>query len=447
MTMRIAGLRGLPPSEILSPSMLSLRRHGFVGVGIIAALVFGLGGTAATTQIAGAVIANGLVVVDGGSKRVQHQEGGIVKQILVRDDDKVAAGQPLVRLDDVAIRANLDVVLSQLRDAIGADSRLTAESTDAPRMLMPSIVGNWPADPDLAASMGDQERLRQTRKQSLEAQAAQLDQQISQKQSEIQGLKSQQDATNRQLDLTRAENANLAKLFSQGLVEIQRVNDMKRTQAQLEGQAGGFVASIASAEANISQLQMQRNQLYTDFHAQVLNDLQAASQKVAELMQNKISAEDKLTRLDIKAPIAGTVHESVVHTVGGVVAPGDTLMMIVPQENHLLIDTRVSPLDIDKLHLEQDVNVQLSGFDTRTTPQLTGKVKMISPDLTRDPNTGVEYYSVRVDVPDSERGKLPQEARLVPGMPAEVFIRTGDRTLWSYLTGPLTEELSHTFRQ
>jgi HlyD family secretion protein len=425
----------------------SLKRHAWMGAAVIAVLVLGLGGWTATTQIAGAVVAGGTVVVDGGSKRVQHQEGGIVTKIFVKDDDKVAAGQLLVRLDDVAARTDLDVVLSQLRDAIGADSRLTAETTEAPSMVLPSIIGDWPSDPELAAVMGDQERLRQSRKKSLDSQASRLDEQIAAEQSQITGLKAQQDANKRQLALFQSENESLAKLFASSLVGIQQVNEMKRSQASLEGQMGGIAASIAAAESSVSGLQMQRAQLYVDFRSQAISDLQAASQSVAELLQKKVAAEARLNRLDIRAPIAGTVHESIVQTVGGVVNASDTLMLIVPQDNHLLVDTRISPLDIDKVHLGQPVQVRLSGLDVRATPELTGNVKAISPDLTRDPATGVQYYSVRLDIPDSEQKKLPSTAKLVPGMPAEAFIQTGDRTVLSYLMRPLTEQLSHTFRE
>jgi HlyD family secretion protein len=413
----------------------------------MAVLVLGIGGWTATTEIAGAVVASGVVVVEGGSKRVQHQEGGIVRRILVRNDDKVAAGQLLVRLDDVAIRADLDVVISQLRDAIGAQARLTAESTDAPTITLPAIAAKWPADPELTSILGEQEKLRQSRSKSLESQTSRLDEQISEKQAQIDGLKAQQAANTDQLDLYRSENSNLGKLYSGGLVGIQRVNEMKRSQAELEGQIGSVAASIASTQASVSELQMQRTQLGIDFRSQVLTDLQAASQSVAELMEKKIAAEDRLARLDIRAPIAGTVHESVVQTVGGVITPGETLMQIVPADDHLLIDARVSPLDIDKLHLGQGVAVKLSGFDVRTTPDLKGDIKAISPDLTRDQASGVQYYVVRVNVADSEQEKLPPGARLVPGMPAEAFIQTGNRTVWSYLVRPFTEALCRTFRE
>jgi HlyD family secretion protein len=448
MTPEITSLKS-PPSrrERLPDNLASLRGHALLGLLLIGVLVFGLGGWTATTEIAGAVVANGVVVVDGGSKRVQHPEGGVVKKIYVHNDDRVGAGQLLLRLDDVAVRADLDVVMAQLRDAIGAEARLTAESTDSPAIVLPSIVADWPADPELAAVLGDQERLRQSRKKSLASQQARLAEQIAEKQSAVTGLKAQQAANNNQLALLHTENDNFSTLFAKGLVEGQKVSEMKRSLAELEGQAGSVAAQVAAAQSSISELEMQRTQLDIDFRSQVLTDLQAATQSVAELLQKKIAAEDRLTRLDIRAPIAGTVHESAVETVGGVVKAGETLMLIVPQDNHLLVDTRVSPLDVDRLHVSQEVAVQLSSFDVRTTPQLTGTIKTISPDLIRDQTTGASYFSVRVEIPDSEQKKLPQGARIVPGMPAEAFIQTGTRTVWSYLMHPITEELGHTFRE
>lgn len=447
MTPEIMSLQGPPRQpEAASDNQRSLRWHALLGLGVIAVLVFGLGGWTATTEIAGAVVANGVVVVEGGSKRVQHPEGGVVRKIFARNDDRVTAGQLLVRLDDVAIRADLDVVMAQLRDAIGAESRLTAESTDAPSIVLPSIVGDWPADPELAAILGDQERLRQTRKKSLQSQEARLDEQIAEKQSAVVGLKAQQAANNDQLALLHAENDNFATLFAKGLIEGQKVSEMKRSLAELEGQSGSIAAAIAAAQSSTSELQMQRAQLEVDFRSQVLTDLQVATQKVAELLQKKIAAEDRLARLDILAPIAGTVHESKVETVGGVIAGGDTLMLIVPDDDHLLVDTRVSPLDIDRLHVGQAVSVRLSSFDVRTTPDLKGAIKAISPDLTRDQATGAQYYTVRLDIPDAEQRKLPKDARLVPGLPAEAFIETGNRTVWAYLIHPLAEGLTHTFR-
>jgi HlyD family secretion protein len=192
---------------------------------------------------------------------------------------------------------------------------------------------------------------------------------------------------------------------------------------------------------------MQGDQVVSDFRSEALTQLQTVSQTVGELMQRMIAAESRLKRLEILAPITGTVHESVVQTVGGVVAPGDTLMYIVPQEDHLRVDMRVSPMEISKLSVGQAADVRLLNYDAKTTLDLVGSVETISPDLLQDAATGTQYFSVRVDIADSELAKLPKGASLVPGMPAESFFRTGERTVWSYIISPIEQRFSHAFRE
>lgn len=428
-------------------NLTSLRRHALLGIGVMAALVFGLGGWSVTTQVEGAIIANGSVVAEGGSRKVQHPEGGIVRQIMVHNNQQVKAGQILVILDDVSVRAELEVVLAQLREGIGAQARLTAESTGASAMQVPDVARNWPPDPRLSAVMGDQQSLRQSRAKSLDSEVARLNELIGEKRSVIDGYKAQLEAYSSQMALVHDDVTQQTSLFAKELVSNQRMNEMKRSEAELSGQVMSVRASISATEASISELKMQADQAVTDFRAKALTELQTVSQTVAELMQKMIAAEARLSRLEIKAPVSGTVHESIVQTVGGVVSPVDTLMLIVPEENHLMVDMRVSPLEVSKLHVGQQAQVRMLNFDTRTTPNLDGSVDSISPDLVRDPATGVQYYSVRVDIADSERAKLPSGAELVPGMPAESFFQTGERTVWSYLMAPIEDRLSHTFRQ
>lgn len=428
-------------------NLTSLRRHAFLGIGVMAALIFGLGGWSATTQVEGAIIANGAVVAEGGSRKVQHPEGGIVHEILVRNNQHVEAGQLLVTLDGVSVRAELEVVLSQLREGFGAKARLTAESSGVSALEVPDLAENWPPDPKLSAVMGEQQSLRLSRTRSRESEVARLKELIDAKQSVIDGYKAQWEAYNNQIKLVHDEIVQQSALFSKELVSNQRLNEMKRSEAELSGQALNVQASIASTEASISELRMQSDQLATDFRAKSLEELQTVSQTVAELMQKKIATEARLSRLEIRAPIAGTVHESIVQTVGGVVSPVDTLMLIVPDETHLMVEMRVSPLEVGKLHVGQSAQVRMLNFDTRTTPNLEGSVDSISPDLLRDPASGVQYYSVRVDIADAERQKLPADPALVPGMPAETFFQTGERTVWSYLMAPIEQRISHTFRE
>lgn len=418
-----------------------------LGIGVIVTLALGLGGWSVTTRVEGAVIASGVVVAEGGSRKVQHSEGGIVRQILVRSNQRVEAGQLLLTLDDVSVRAELEVVLAQLREGIGAQARLTAESTGDTLMQVPAMAANWPPDPQLSAVMGDQERLRQSRKLSLESEVARLNELIEEKRSVIDGYEAQSAAYDNQVRVVREELAQLTILRGKELISNQRLNEMKRNEAELAGQIASVQASITATESSISELRMQADQAVSDFRSEALTELQTVSQTVAELMERKIAAEARLSRLEIRAPISGVVHESMVQTVGGVISPADTLMLIVPQEDQLMVDMRVSPMEIGRLYVGQAAEVRLLNFDARTTPDLTGNVTTISPDLVEDAATGVQYFSVRIDIADAEFNKLPEGAALVPGMPAESFFQTGERTVWSYLMAPIEERLSRTFRE
>ena len=428
-------------------SIGSLRRHAMLGVAIMVALFVGLGGWSATTWVEGAVIANGVVVAEGGSRKVQHSEGGLVRQIMVRNNQHVEAGQVLLTLDDVSVRAELEVVLTQLRESLGTQSRLTAESTDDTVMYVPSVAADWPPDPQLSVVMGQQQRLRQSRKVSMENEVARISQLVEEKQSLIDGYNAQVSAYDDQLAVVRDELKQLTTLHTQELISSQRLNEMKRNEAELAGQTASVKASISATESSISELKMQGDQVVSDFRSEALTQLQTVSQTVGELMQRMIAAEARLKRLEILAPITGTVHESVVQTIGGVVAPGDTLMYIVPQEDHLRLDMRVSPMEISKLSLGQAADVRLLNYDAKTMLDLVGSIETISPDLLQDAATGTQYFSVRVDIADSELAKLPKGASLVPGMPAESFFRTGERTVWSYIIGPIEQRFSHAFRE
>lgn len=428
-------------------NLKSLRRHAMLGIGVMAALVVGLGGWSVTTTVEGAVVANGMVTSEGGSRKVQHSEGGIVHQILVRDNQQVQAGQVLLMLDDVSVRAGLEVIMTQLREALGTQARLNAESTGETVLRAPAVTADWPRDPSLAVVLSDQENLHHSRQESVDSKMKRFDQLVDEKQSLIAGYTAQVTALDSQLGIVRDRLQKLGELHGKELVTTQDLNEVKRNEADLAGQLATVKASIAATQSSILELKMQGTQVVSDFRAEALSQLQTVSQTVAELMQRKIEAEARLQRLEIRAPVAGTVHELAVHTVGGVIAEGATLMLIVPDREHLQLDMRVSPVEVSKLHVGQTADVKLLAFDTRTTPDLMGSIGTISPDVVQDPTTGVQYYAVRVDIADSELGKLPDGAALVPGMPAESFFQTGERTVWSYLVSPLMQRLNHTFRE
>jgi HlyD family secretion protein len=424
----------------------SLGRHAWIGAICILLGLGGLGYWATITPISGAILASGVVVVEGGSQRVQHQEGGIVRKILVRNEDLVQGGQLLVSLDGTATVANLAVIQSQLSEAYVRRARLLAEAAQAPEMQWPAALDDLP-DRDRSREMFEAEqRLRDSRASALSSQSAQLQEQVVAIEGQIVGLTAQRDAIAAEMAIVEPELERLEDLYSKGLLEVVRVTSLKREQTQLEGNRASADAEIARARATIAERNLQVSQLGDSFQSDVLSELQKINQSVAELLQQKIAAEDRLARLDIRAPIDGIVHESKVQTVGGVVGAGETLMQIVPRDADLHVDLRVNPIDIDMIASEQAVSLRFAGLNPRSAPDLTGTVHRISPDLSRDDARGTEFYVVRAIIDDGELSLLPVNTRLVPGMPVEGFFKTSDRTIISYLLDPIMERLSRVFR-
>jgi len=431
----------------MADPLVSLRRHAITGLAAIALFALVLGGWAGTTELSGAVIAQGTIVPLEGTKAVQHPEGGVVAEILVEDGDTVEAGQPLVRLDGTVVAANLAVIVSQLSAAFALQARLTAESTGSDRLVLPRDLDAWPDRAALEQLVAAQQVLRQSRAEAQAGLDTQLDEQISQLGEQIVGLEAQQAAIKQQSELLAAELADAEQLFRNGLVEASRLGANRRELARLAGEAGSLAAQVAGARTAIAASRAKIAENTATFRASVLQELRDVGLQIAELMQQKIAAEDRLKRLEVRAPQSGVIHESIVRTVGGVVGAGETLMRVVPRTDRLALDARVSPLDVDKLVPGQAASVRLIGLDPRATPELNASIESISPDLSRDPATGVAYFSVRINLPTDQIARLPAGQHLVPGMPAEAFLRTADRTALSYLVGPMATQLSHAFRE
>lgn len=433
-------------SPLHDSELAGLRRHAWAGLGTVVLLLLGLGGWTATTSIAGAIVAGGTVSVSGGTQLIQHPQGGIVEDILVQDGDTVRVGDVLLRLDGTVLHSELSIVMSQLRDALARRARLHAESVQSATLVLPALVADWPPDPELSALLGDQSRLRQSRQASLEGQQDQLQQQIVQNDEQVAGLLLQQAAIERQLALLETDEARLRALLQQGLMESSRVTEIQRSRAEMEGERGRIGAAIASARALAGELGMRRAQLADNFLTDVLDDLGEVTQLTQELLQRKAVAEDRLRRLDILAPVDGVVYQLAAHTIGGVVATGETIMQVVPGGDQLTLEVKIGAMDVDKVYLGQQVVARFSGFDARSPPELTARVASIAPDLTRDAQTGAQFYEVSVALDASEPAKLPPGTSLVPGMPAEVYIQTGDRTVLSYLFRPISDQMSRALR-
>lgn len=424
----------------------SLTRHSAFAIGLTIAVVGGLGVWASLTEIAGAVVASGTVVVEGGAKRVQHQEGGIVAEILVQNDALVEQGQLLLRLDGASVEASLAVIEAQLDDLLARRSRLAAEGSRLAEMRRPSAPG-WTPGADFDALFAEQQRLMQSRALSLKGQQAGLEEQGVQLTQQIAGLTAQRVALSTQLGVLEEEWRGLDELLDDGLTNVARTNANKTQRAGISGEIGRIDTDVAAARASIAEREIAGAQLGDAFLVQVLEELQQVNVGVAELLQQKIAAEDRLQRLELRAPQSGMIHKSKVQTVGGVVAPGETLMLVVPANPDIVVDARVSPMDVDKVAEKQQVVLHLSSLDVRTTPELSASVRAISPATSVDQTTGASFYTVRIAVDRQQLDRLPEGTRLVPGMPAEAFIETGNRTVLSYLMKPLLDQVMHTFRE
>jgi HlyD family secretion protein len=423
----------------------AILRLNAVGLALLLALVGGAGGWAFTTELAGAVIAAGTVVVDSDVKRVQHPTGGVVGELLVRDGDEVEAGQVLVRLDQTITRANLEIVLNSLDQAMARKARLEAERDDATEIAFPPELIERAADPDVTAIMAGEKRLFELRAEARSGQIAQLRERSAQLDDEMKGLDGQLAAKDREIELLKKELAGVRDLWEKNLITIQRVTEAERDLARLEGERGELVASIAQAGGRKTEVGLQIIQIDQELRSEVAAELREAEGQIAEFEERRTAAQDQLRRVEIRAPQHGRVHQLAVHTVGGVITAGETIMQIVPTDL-LTVEVKVNPQDIDSVRPEQTALLRLSAFNTRTTPEINGTVIRISPDIVHDERTGASYYVARIAIPPEEAKKLAG-LTLSPGMPVDAFIQTGQRTVISYLMKPLVDQIMHTFRE
>jgi HlyD family secretion protein len=427
-----------------SPAQRSIRRHLLGGLAVVALLAGGGGGLTATTELSGAVIAPGVMVVDTNVKKVQHPTGGVVGELRVRDGDQVKAGDVVVRLDETLTQANLAIVVNGLTELWARQGRLEAERDGAKTItFLPEIARE--ADREVARVMAGEQALFETRRRAREGQKAQLKERIGQLKEQINGLDDQIRAKKREIELIHQELEGVRDLWRKNLVQIQRVTALERDAARLEGERGSLVSSIAQTKGKITETELQILQIDQDLRTEVGKELAEIRGKIAELVERKVAAEDQLKRIDIRAPQDGMVHQSSVHTVGGVITAGEAIMLIVPQADALTVESKLMPQDIDQVRPGQTAALRFSAFNQRTTPELNGLVTRVSADLTTDQRTGATYYTVRISISDEQVARLGG-LRLLPGMPVEAFIQTGERTVLSYLTKPFTDQAARSFK-
>ncbi|WFU25752.1 HlyD family type I secretion periplasmic adaptor subunit [Bradyrhizobium sp. CB1717] len=424
----------------------SITFHLMLGLGIVLVLVVGLGGWASTVLISGALIAPGQIVVESNVKKVQHPTGGVVGELRARDGDVVKAGDIVVRLDDTVTRANLSIVTKNLDAAQARTARLQAEQRGLDKIEFPQSLLDRSGDPDVKALLSAETKLFEVRVNGRAGQKAQLRERVLQLNEEIEGLSAQETAKDKEIALVQNELTGVRDLYDKRLVQISRLTQLERDSARLNGERAQYIASRAQAKGKITETELQIIQVDKDMVSEVSKDLRETNDKIGELIERKVAAEDQLRRVDIRAPQDGMVLQSTVHTVGGVVTAGDTLMLIVPQADDLQVEAKVNPVDIDKLQIGQKTLLRLSAFNQRTTPELNGVVSRVSPDVTTEQRTGQSYYTIRVSMPPEEIARLG-DVKIIPGMPVEAFVQTGDRTMLSYLMKPLHDQLMRAFRE
>ena len=434
----------------LHEKLTSVRRYVLAGIATLVLLFGGIGGWAATTDLAGAVMASGTVVVAGNVKKIQHPTGGVVGEIYVKNGDRVKSGDLLVRLDETMTRANLQVITKQLDELIGRQARLRAERDDAATIEFPQELLKRSVEPSVAQILTGEKKLFESRVNSRNSQKGQLGERILALDEEIGGLKSQAESKALEIELIGKELTGLEILEAKQLVTTTKLMSLRREGARLKGERSQMLASAASSKGKIAEIQVQRLGIDHDAKSEVLKELRESEGKIAELSERRTAADDQLRRVELHSPVDGVVHQMSVFTVGGVVNTAEPLMLIVPEGDKLVIEAKIAPQDIDQARAHEDAIIRFPAFNQRTTPHVSGRIINIAADLTHDQPQQQQgnpaYYQARIEILDDEMSKLAG-LKLVPGMPAEVQIRTTSRTAITYLLKPLQDQFAKAFKE
>jgi HlyD family type I secretion membrane fusion protein len=442
--MKHQGTNGLGSGKSRKEASFPLWPRVVGGLILALFLVAGCGGWAALAKLEGAVVAAGSVKVDQNLKEVQHRDGGIVKTLAVRQGDLVKDGQILATLDDVQIKAELLIVKSQLAESLGRKARLIAERDAVPSIAFTHDIKSLTAASDLI--FHGESRLFEGNRLGRESQKEQLELSIVQIGEEIKGMEARLAAKKEEIGLVGAEREKLLLLFEKRIVDYSRVYTAQRDWARILGEQGEIIASIARARGRTSEIRVQIIAVDQNASTEAQRDLRTVDAKISEFNERKLAIEDRLSRTEIRAPVAGYVNELFVYTIGGVITPAAKLATIVPENAELRFEVKISPIDIDQVREGQPARVRLTAFNRTTTPEMKAKVMMVSPASARDPSNGQEHYIAYVQLVEDALPHL-KGIRLVPGMPAEVYISTQERTAASYLTKPFMDQMNRAFRE
>lgn len=420
---------------------------GPMTIGLVALLILvgGFGTWSVMAQITGAVITSGQIEVDRNRQVIQHPDGGVVQEIAVDEGDTVASGDLLIRLDSSVLTSELAVVEGQLFEILARKGRLEAERDGLNGIVFDPVLVN--GGQDAVDLMDGQNRLFVARNESTGRAKEQLTQQRAQIASQIGGIRAQQEALEIQRGLIAQELADQQSLLDRGLAQASRVLALQREAANLLGSVGELAASAAQAGERVSEIEIQILGLETTRREEAITRLRDLQYNQLELSERRRTLRQQLERLDIRAPVSGVVYGMQVFAERSVVRPADPVLFLIPQDRPLVIATQVQIIDIDQIHLGQEVTLRFSAFDQRRTPELKGKVTQVSADAFQDEGSQLSYYRAEVEMDDGEIEKLPEDMILIPGMPVEAFVRTADRSPIDYLIKPMADYFAKAFRE
>lgn len=432
----------------MSENAWSARRPVIVGLLSLLVLVGGFGTWSVMTRIAGAIIATGRIEVDRNRQIVQHPDGGVVTEIMVDEGDSVAVGQVLIRLDSNLLSSQLLIAEGQLFELMARRGRLEAERDGLGNITFdPELLSEASHRPDMAELVDGQERLFRARLESIARETEQLEKRRGQISNQIQGIKAQQASLRIQLELIQKELSNQQSLLDRGLAQAGTVLNLQRNSANLDGTLGELTASEAQAEGRITEIDIEILKLGTRTREDAITRLRDLQYRELELAEQRRSLKERLTRLDITAPVSGIVYGLQVHTPRSVIRPADPVLYLVPQDRPLVIAARVETIHIDKIFVGQEVALRFSALDQRQTPELFGTVRQISADAFEDQSGQAAFYRAEITLNEGEKERLPAGTVLIPGMPVETFIRTDDRSPMAYLIKPLADYFTKAFRE
>jgi HlyD family type I secretion membrane fusion protein len=397
--------------------------------------------------LATGAVATGRVVVDSNRKEIAHLEGGIVKEILVREGQEVKKDQVLVRLDNTGAAARQGLLKGQYLSAKATEARLLAERDKAESVTFPAdLLKDEATDPEVAKNLDAQRRLFATRQETLQGQIDVLHQKARQTEEEIGGYRQQISSANRQLSLLEEEISVVRSLLEKGNAVKPRLLALERQAADLQGQRGQAQAMVSRANQTINEAKITILNQRTEFLNNVLAELKETQLRLSDLQEQTSASDDVVRRIEIKAPIDGKITALRANTVGGIIKPGDTLMTLVPSNEKLIVEARINPQDIDVVHDGLPARVRLSAYSARYVPPVKGTVVTVSADRFDDQSTGQSYFIARIEIPPEEMDAL-EGVKLTPGMPAEALIVTGYRTMLTYLIHPIRDSFGRAFRE